>query len=127
MLLVNSFSPYAALATGSDWLDFPESSGSRGFSNLFQDTQLGRTDGSRGETLWGGTQPRPIGAGEPSTSVVPNYRNSEATALTSPAYVDNFKPDIFTFSITVSPDHQGLALPSLSFQSFLKFPRGKDQ
>ena len=80
-----------------------------------------------GETLWGGTQPQPIRAEEASTSMVSNYSNSEATALTSPAYVDNFKPDIFTFSITVGPDHQGLALPRLSFQSFLKFPEEKEQ
>lgn len=39
--------------------------------------------------------------------------------------MDNLKPDIFTFSVTVGPDYQGLALLSLSFQSFLKFPVGK--
>lgn len=56
----------------------------------------------------------------------PKYRNLEGVSLTSLAYVDNLKPNIFTLSITVSPDHQGLALPSLSFQSFLKFA-GKEQ
>lgn len=60
-----------------------------------------------------------------SIYVVPKYRNLEAVLLTSLAYMDNLKPDIFTFSVTVGPDHQGLALPSLSFQSFLKFPVGK--
>ena len=43
-------------------------------------------------------------------------------SLTSLANVDNLKPDVFAFSITVGPDHQGLALLSLSFQGFLKFP-----
>lgn len=65
--------------------------------------------------------------GEPSIYKVPKYRDSEVASLTSLAYVDNLKPNIFTFSITVGPDHQGLTLPSLSFQSFLKFPVGKEQ
>lgn len=61
-----------------------------------------------------------IYAGESSIYAFPKYRNSEGASLTSLAHVDNLKPNIFTLSITVGPDHQGLALPSLSFQSFLK-------
>lgn len=45
-------------------------------------------------------------------------------SLTSLANMDNLKTNIFPFSVTVSPDDQGLALPCFSFQSFLEFPIG---
>lgn len=44
--------------------------------------------------------------------------------LTSLAHVDDLKPNVFTLSVTVGPDHQGLALPGLLAPEFSECPVG---
>lgn len=116
-----------------DGPDFPDEEAERdspGFSDSLQDTQPVRLAGGfRGSAYREDVRHSHsrTGAGEPPTFVDPKDRNAAAASLTSLAHVDNLKPDIFTFSVTVGPDHQDLALPTLSFQSFLKFPVRKEQ
>ena len=123
---VDSFSPYTTLDTVPDWPNFPdkEVQAPKGSETCSKPVRLADEFRRRvyGEELR--HSPSHTYAGESSIYVAPRHRNSEVASLTSLAYVDNLKPDIFTFSVTVSPDHQGLTLPSLSFQSFLKFPIG---
>lgn len=133
MPLVSSFSSHAALEQCQTGLTFqmrklneiPQCSVTRSRTYSQWDWQVG--SGGRAYREEVRHSHSRTGAGEPSIFVDPKYRNAEAASLTSLAHVDNLKPDIFTFSVTVSPDHQDLALPTLSFQSFLKFPVRKEQ
>lgn len=128
--MVGSFSPHGS-ANCARLAGFPEKEAEapRGSVTCSRTHSQCEWQGDSGERVYGEAFRRShshIYAGESSIYAFPKYRNSEGASLTSLAYVDNLKPNIFTLSITVGPDHQGLALPSLSFQSFLKLV-GKEQ
>lgn len=47
-------------------------------------------------------------------------QTDEDALHTSSAHVDDLKANVLSFSVTVSPDHQGLALLDFSFKGSLR-------